>query len=129
MVKDHRALLHSNIRSLPVQCCRIMSRPENIQKFVVTDLRGIKFHFDHLCVPGLVGANIFICRILLCSPRVPDSCEHNPLQVAESFFHSPETTCAECGLLRLHVEMMVRLLAPRNHALLHSLIEFLSSAT
>src|SRR6266700_6956996 len=114
MVKDYRAILHSNIRSLPIQGRWIMIRPENIQKFVVTDLRGIKFNFHHLGVPGLVGANIFVRRILLCSSCVPDSCGQNPLQIAESFFHSPETTCAERGLLRLHVEMMVRLLAPRN---------------
>src|ERR1700730_7175868 len=79
-------------------------------------------------MPGLVGANIFIRRILFCPTCVADSCEHDAFQIAESFFHSPETACAECGLLCLHSEMMMRLLAARNQPLYHSLIEFLSSA-
>src|SRR5437667_3009906 len=110
MVKNRRTVLGSDIWSLPVQGRRIMIRPENIQKFVVTDLRRIEFHLHHLSVPGPVGANIFIRWILLCPTCVPDRCGQNALQIAESFFHSPETACAECRFLRLHTEMMMRLL-------------------
>ena len=38
MIKNHRAILLSNVRALPVQRSRVMIRPENIQKFVVADL-------------------------------------------------------------------------------------------
>src|SRR5437899_2079854 len=129
MVKNHRAILRSHIRSLSVQGCGIMVRPENIQKFAVTDLRRIEFHFHHLSMPSLIGANIFIRRILLCPACVPDSCGQNALQITKSFVHSPETACAERGFLCLHTEMMMRLLAARNQALVAiRLIEFLSSA-
>src|SRR6266480_4789594 len=117
MIKNHRAILYSNVGTLPVQSCRIMVRPENIQKFVITDLRRIEFHFHYLDVSGLIGADILIRWILFCSPCVPDRCGQNALQIAESFFHSPETACAECGLLRLHTKMMLRLLATRNQVL------------
>src|SRR5713101_3023931 len=115
MIKNHRAILRSNIRALPVQGRRIMVRPENVEKLIVTDLRRIEFHFYGLSVSGLIGADIFIGRILLCPPYVPDRCGQNALQIAESFFHSPETACAECGFLRLHTKMMKRLRGPRNH--------------
>jgi len=104
MMKNHRAILRSNIGTLPVQSSGIVVRPKDIQKFVVTDLRRIEFHFYHLCVSGPVGANIFIRRILPCPTCVTDSCGQNALQIPESLFHSPETTCAECGFLRLHVK-------------------------
>src|SRR5213593_356757 len=120
MVKNYRAILHSNIRSLPVQRGRIMVRPENIQKFVVTDLRRIEFHFNNLSVSGPIGADIFIPWILFCSPCVPNRSGQHALQIAKSFFHSPETACAECGFLRLHTKMMMRLSARRNHAVLFS---------
>src|SRR5882724_7224440 len=117
MVKDHRPILRSHTRSLPVQGRRIMVCPKNIQQFVVTNLRRIEFYFYHLSMPGLIGANIFIRRIVLCPACVPDSRGPNALQIAESFFNPPETACAECSFLGVHTEMMMRLLAPRNHTL------------
>ena len=123
MIKNHRAILRSNIRALPVQGRGIMVRPENVEKLIVTDLRRIEFHFHYLGVSGLIGADIFIGRILLCPPYVPDRCGQDALQIAESFFHSPEAACAECGFLGFHTKMMLRLLAARNHALCcHSLV-------
>jgi len=117
MIKNHRAILRSDIRSLPVQRGRVMVRPENIQKFVVTDLRRIEFHFHHLGMPGFVRTNISIRWILFRAACVPDRCGHNAFQIAKSFFNAPETACAECGFLRLHTEMMMRLRAARNHTL------------
>src|SRR4029077_12758846 len=38
MIKNHRSILLSNIRALPVQRSRVMIRPENIQEFVIADL-------------------------------------------------------------------------------------------
>ena len=79
-----------------------MVRPENIQNLVVTNLRRIELHFHYLGVSSVVGANVFIRWILFCPACVPDRCGQNALQVAESFFNSPETARAECGFLRLY---------------------------
>jgi hypothetical protein len=102
MIKDHRSILLSNVGPLPIQRRRIVVRPENIKQLVVTDLRWIEFHFHHFGVACFVCANIFIRRIVLRSARVPDRGRNHALQFAESFFHSPETTCAKGGFLRLH---------------------------
>ena len=117
MIKNHGAILRSNIGALPVQCSRVMIRPEDVQKFVIADLRGIKLDFHHLGVSALVGANIVIRRILLCSSRIPDAGGYNTFQVAESFLHAPETTRTERSFLRLHTRTMKRLHEARNQML------------
>jgi Sulfotransferase family len=102
MIKDHGSILLSNIGPLPIQRRRIVVRPENIKQLVVTDLRWIELHFHHFGVAGFVRANIFIRWIILHSARVPDRGRDHALQFAESFLHSPETTCAKGGFLRFH---------------------------
>ena len=92
----------SNIGTLPIQRRRIVVRPENIKQLVVTDLRWIEFHFHHFGVAGFVRANIFIGWIILRSARVPNRCRDHAVQFSEAFFHTPETTCAKGGFLRLH---------------------------
>jgi len=117
MIKNYRAILFSDIGSLPVQGSRIMIRPENVEKLIVTDLRRIEFHFYGLSVSGFIGADISIGWIFLCPACVSHRRGQHALQIAEGFFHSPETACAECSFLRLHREMMVRLLTVRNPSL------------
>ena len=117
MIKNYRSILHANVGALPVQRGRVMVRPEKIQKFVIADLRRIELHFHDLGVSGLVGANILIRRILLCSSRIPDTGGQNTFYVAESLFHSPETTRTECSFLRLHANTMKRLDHMRNQML------------
>jgi hypothetical protein len=102
MVKDHGTILLSNIGTLAIQRRRIVVRPENIKHLVVTDLRRIEFHFHHFGVAGFVRANIFIRWIILRSARVPNRGRDHAFQVAESLFHTPETTCAKGGFLRFH---------------------------
>ena len=102
MVKDHGTILLSDIGTLPIQRRRIVVRPENIKQLVVTNLRWIEFHFHHFGVAGFVRANIFIGWIILRSARVPNRCRDHAFQISEGFFHTPETTCAKGGFLRLH---------------------------
>ena len=120
MIKNHRAILRSHIGALPVQGGRVMVRPKNIQKFVIADLRRIELHLHHLGVRSLIRTNILIRRILFPSACITDGRGQDALQIAESFFHSPETTCAECGFLRLHVKTMMRLRVMRNPTLLEN---------
>src|SRR6185369_11966257 len=61
--ENRRAVLRAIVRPLPVHLRRIMHLPERIQQFLVADLLRIKRYLHHLGVPGLVRANILVCRI------------------------------------------------------------------
>jgi hypothetical protein len=102
MVKDHGTILLSDIGTLPIQRRRIVVRPKNIKQLVVTNLRWIEFHLHDFGVAGFVRANIFIGWIILRSARVPNCCRDHAFQISESFFHTPETTCAKRGFLCFH---------------------------
>src|SRR5437667_12486227 len=106
MIKNHGAILRSNIGALPVQCSRVMIRPEDVQKFVIADLRGIKLDFHHLGVSALVGANIVIRRILFCSSRIPDAGGYNTFHVAASFLYAPEPPRTQPTFFLLHTRTM-----------------------
>src|SRR5438874_9814585 len=109
MIKNHRSILGSGIGTLPIQARWVVVRPEHIQKLLISDLRWIEFHFHHLSVPGFVGANISIRRIVFCPSGVSNRGGQHAVQIAESFFHSPETAGPECGFLTLHAMIMLRL--------------------
>jgi len=117
MIKNYRSILRADVRALAVPRRRVVVRPENVQKFVVADLRWIELHFYDFGMSGLVGANILICRVLLCAPRIPDTGGQNTFYVAKSFFHSPETTGTEHSFLNLHANTMKRLDHVRNQML------------
>jgi hypothetical protein len=102
VIKNHRAILRSNIGTLPVQCRGIVIRPENIQKFIVCDLRWVEFHLHDLGVPRLISANIFVGWILFCSTGVADCSRRDALQIAESLFDTPKAACAKSRFLRSH---------------------------
>src|SRR5215217_1198619 len=123
MIKNHRAILGSDIGTLPIHGRWVVVRPEHFQKLLITDLRRIEFHFHHFSVAAFIGANVFIRRIVLCSSRVPDGGTQHAVQIAESFFHSPETAGPECGFLTLHAMIMMLLPAARNRPCRHSLLD------
>ena len=102
MIKNHRAILRSNIRTLPVQCRGIVVRPEHLQKLIVRDLEWIEFHFHDFGVTGPVSAHIFVSRILFRSASITDCRRQHAFQIAESFFNSPKTACAKRCLFRSH---------------------------
>src|SRR5437762_5337109 len=96
MIKNNRAILHSNVRALSVQGSWVMIRPEDIQKLIIADLRRIKFQFYYLGVSGLVSANIAVRGILLRATGIAHARGQNTFQVPESFLHAPETSRTEC---------------------------------
>ena len=73
MIKNDRAILRADIRTLPVQSRRIMTRPKSFQNFVIADLCRIELDFDNLGVTGFVGANVFVTRVLLRAAGVTNS--------------------------------------------------------
>src|SRR5262245_28615137 len=117
MIENDRAILRSNIRALPVQCRGVMIGPENIQELVIAHLRRIEFYLHHLGMSGLVGANILVRRILLCSTRIADAGGQNTFHVAKCFFHAPKTPRTECRFLGLHGSTMKPLRHARNQML------------
>src|SRR5436853_4978647 len=66
---------------------------------------------------SLVGANVLVCGIFLCSTRIPYTRGQNTFHIAENFLHAPETSRAECRFLRLHAKTMRPLHHMRNQML------------
>ena len=102
VIKNYRAILRADIGALSIQRGGIMIRPENIQELIVADLRWIEFNVHHFGMPGLIGANILICRIILRPPPTPDAGRQNTFYIAERSFDTTETSRTECGFLSLH---------------------------
>ena len=63
MIKNHGTVIGANVRTLAVQLCRVMDRPEHIQEMFVADLYRIIHNLDDLCMTGLPGAYILVSRI------------------------------------------------------------------
>jgi hypothetical protein len=114
MIKDHRAILRAHIRSLAVQGRRVVIGPEDVQQFLIGDLRWIELQLHHLGVASLIGANILVGRIFCGSARVPHTCRDNAFHFAEGFLNAPETTCPKRRFLRWHTHIMKRLSFARN---------------
>src|SRR5438477_10775423 len=55
MIRSDRAILRSCIGTLSIQGGRIVIRPENVEKLIVTDLRRVELQLDGLGVSGFVG--------------------------------------------------------------------------
>src|SRR5439155_1842546 len=68
-------------------------------------------------VSSLVGANVLVCGIFLCSTRIPHARGQNTFHITENFLHAPETSRAECRFLRLHAKTMRPLHHMRNQML------------
>ena len=78
MVKNDRAILRAGIGSLSIQGRRIMIGPENIEQFFVTDDRRIELDLDNLGVSRLIGADIFVGRILGRASAYPTAASVTP---------------------------------------------------
>lgn len=94
-----------------------MVGPENVEEFVVADLRWIEFHLHHFGMSGFIRANILIAWVLLCSARIPDAGGQNTFYIAERFFHAPKTPRTECCFVGLHGNTMKPLGHVRNQML------------
>ena len=101
MIENRRPVLGSPVWALAIDLRSIVILPEDLQEIVVGDLGGIEFHFDGFGVAGAVGANFFIGGILGFAADVADARGDHSGYLAESRFHSPETSCCECGLLHV----------------------------
>src|SRR5260370_25334191 len=102
MIKNHGSILRPDIRTLSIQRCRIVIRPENIEQLIIADLRGIEFELENLCMPSFIRANVLVAWVLFGPARIADRGRRHALQFPKSFFHAPKTTGPECGFLGWH---------------------------
>src|SRR5947209_6121965 len=95
MEEDCGTILCPYIRSLTVQGCRIVSRPEDVKQALIVDLSGIISYLHHLGVPGLIGANVFISRVLSAPAKITNRGIHNTWYLTKCFLDAPKTARAE----------------------------------
>jgi hypothetical protein len=60
MVKDHAAVLRSNIVALPVECCRVMALPECLKQFIKSYFCRVVYYLNNLRMTCSTFANLFI---------------------------------------------------------------------
>src|SRR4051812_20946420 len=116
MVKNHRAILIANVRSLAIQCRWVVIRPENIQQPIVTDDGRIEFHLHHFGVSGAVATDVFVSWVLGFAAGVSDRGILYSRHRAEGRFDSPETARAEGSLFCRHGWTIRREAKPRKAA-------------
>src|ERR1017187_2075656 len=104
MIKNGGAILRTDVRSLSIQGCWIVVRPENVEKLLVTDLNRIELYFNNLRVAGFIRAHIFVTRIFFRTTGIANSSRRDTLQVPESLFHPPKTARAKRRFLCRHHE-------------------------
>jgi hypothetical protein len=102
MIKNHGTVLRPNVRALAIQRRRIVVRPENVEKFVIPDLRWVEFDLNNFRVAGFIRANVFISWVLFGSAGVADRGRSYTFQFPESFFYAPKTPRAERRFLSCH---------------------------
>src|ERR1043166_212374 len=108
VIKNHGTILVAHIGSLTIERGRIVVRPENIEKLIVTDDRGIELHLHHFGVPGAVAAHILIGRIRRRAARIAHSGIRHAAGGAKGGFDAPKTAGAKCRFFSRHGFTMKR---------------------
>ena len=81
---------------------------------LITDLRGIKFDFDHFCMTGLMTANLFVGRIFGCAAGVAARGRSHTFGIPKQFFDTPKTSRAERRFFDTHATTIKREKPPCN---------------
>jgi hypothetical protein len=102
MIKDDGAILRSDVRTLAVQCHRVVVRPKNLEELFVADLRRIEFDFNDFSVACFVRADIFVAGIFFRPAGVTDGSSGHAFQSTKRFLHAPETACPKGRLFHCH---------------------------
>src|SRR6266508_1332102 len=88
--EHHAAVVVADVPALPIQLCRVVLVPEDVQQLVVGDYLG---------VAGRVRAHVLVGRIVERPARIADARLRDAVELAERGFDAPETAGAErCGL-------------------------------
>ena len=78
---------------------RVVDVEENVEKILVSNLRGIEFEVDRFCVSRLPVFDIKIRGISLRSTRVTDAGSDHAGYFSEAGFNTPEAAGGKCGFL------------------------------
>src|SRR5580693_5871000 len=108
MKENRRAILRPEVGPLSIDLRRIVYAPEHLEQSLKTDLRRIERNLHDLSVPGLVGANILVRRILRSSAAVARNRFDYSRHFAERGLDAPEAPGAECGNLCCHLFLLLR---------------------
>jgi hypothetical protein len=63
VIEDRRAILRPHIRSLAIQCRRIMDGEEDAEQIAVREDGRVESNLNHLGVPGRPGADVTVARL------------------------------------------------------------------
>ncbi len=95
--ENRRALLSTDVGSLPIECGGVVGRPEDLEQAVIGDLGRIVHYLDRLCMPCFACADLLIGRIGCVASHVSDGCGSYARDLSKSRFHAPETPCGKIG--------------------------------
>jgi hypothetical protein len=88
--EDCRAVLRAIIGTLAIHLRWIVHVPEGVNQGFITDLSRVEGHLNNLGVAGVIGANVFIGRVLRMAVAVADGGVNNSRDHAKLDFDSPE---------------------------------------
>ena len=96
MIKNRRAILRANVRTLPVERGGIVRLPEHRQHFFEGKFCRVKIHLDHLGMPRAACADLFVCGIGHLTTHVAGGHFCDALDTLVNRLHTPKTSSAEC---------------------------------
>jgi hypothetical protein len=100
--EDHRAVLGTDVGSLPVQGRRVVDRPEDLEQRVVADHTWVEAQVADLGMPGPTGADLLVGRGRDAPAGEAHLRAHHPRNRRERFLDAPEAARAEgCPLRHL----------------------------
>src|SRR5262249_53816412 len=90
--EDDRTVLLADVGALAVPRRGIVVLPEDLEKLLVRDLRGVVVHLDRLGVARRSGADVLVGRVLRPPALVADRGCENPLDLPEGRLDAPEAS-------------------------------------
>src|SRR5260221_10031882 len=101
VIKNRRAVLLTNIRSLSVECRRIVILPENGKQIVIAESLRIVSHLDDFGMSCSPAADVLISGVFHRSAQISHACRQNSRYLAICGFYSPEASRAKRRNLRI----------------------------
>src|SRR5579884_1026773 len=98
MEEDDGAVLCAPVRPLAIELGGIVQGEECLKQLLIADPRGIEGQFYNFGVSGLVGADVFVCRLVHRSAFIADGGFYYSGDLRKACFHAPEASCAESCL-------------------------------
>jgi hypothetical protein len=95
VIEDGGTVLRAHVRTLPVQCRRVMYVEENLQDFPVRNLSRVEGHPDSFGMTGLSSADLLIGGIDGRAPSIAGQYILDTVNLLEDSLDTPETATRE----------------------------------